>query len=501
MKLIKFLFIFILQCISAYSQPPSETKETLLNGWYLWDPYQYAIRNDGAGETLTGLDIELVKAITTAAKYKVIYEPVSWKQHQEDLKSGKRDFAAGATYTPERAEYVHFSAPYRFEENSLFVHRNEEFKLQFKTIPEFLAQAKQHQFRLGIIEGYIYADPAINNWLKDPQNQSLIVKANNDLENINALLEGKIDGFLADRIVGATLIWRTNNGPHINEIRLGIKTPIHFMFSKKTISLKQVEVFNDAIQKVKDSSTYNQIISWYLHPVLLLQTIDTKWFHFIEIMGTIAFAISGLVIAYQRKATLFGAFLLAVLPSLGGGIIRDVIFNRKPVGALQSPLYLSLVLITVLIGFIAVHLYEHRQKKKKLPKLSNKNHTVEHLLTVCDAMGLAAFTITDIVVSVMAKVSPLWLWGAFFAFLAGAGGGILRDLISGSKNVVSLRGGIYPEIAIFWGFSLSLFLMWQTNEINPEAIKYGVMFHVAGAFITRLVVYFLKIPNIYFKNE
>ena len=76
MKLIKFLFIFILQCISAYSQPPSETKETLLNGWYLWDPYQYAIRNDGAGETLTGLDIELVKAITTAAKYKVIYEPV-----------------------------------------------------------------------------------------------------------------------------------------------------------------------------------------------------------------------------------------------------------------------------------------------------------------------------------------------------------------------------------------------------------------------------------------
>ncbi|MBN9342881.1 MAG: TRIC cation channel family protein [Holosporales bacterium] len=505
MTLIRFLSLCIIFCLEGWAQDNPPPKETLLNGWYLWDPYQYAIRNEGAGETLTGLDIELVKAITTAAKYKVVYEPISWRQHQEDLKNGKRDFAAGATYTEERAQFVHFSAPYRFEENSLFVRRDEESRLQFKTIPELLDQIKQHRFRLGIIEGYIYADPAINKWLKDPQNQDLIVKANNDLENINSLLEGKIDGFLADRIVGATLIWRTNHGPTINEIRLGIKTPIHFMFSKKTVPLTQVEEFNQAIEKVKDSSAYNQIISWYLHPVLLLQTIDTNWFHFIEIMGTIAFAISGLVIAYQKRATLFGAFLLAVLPSLGGGIIRDVIFNRKPVGALQSPLYLSLVLATVLIGFAAVHLYAFWQKKRlttagKHPSYKT-SHVAEHVLAICDAMGLAAFTITGIVVSVMAKVTPLWLWGAFFAFLTGAGGGILRDLISGSKDIVSLRGGIYPEIAIFWGFSLSVFLMWQTNDINPEAIKYGVMLHVAGAFLTRLLVYFLKIPNIYFRNE
>ncbi|MBN9412489.1 MAG: TRIC cation channel family protein [Candidatus Paracaedimonas acanthamoebae] len=505
MTLIRILALFITFCIDVSAQDRLVQKETLLNGWYLWDPYQYTIHNEGAGDTLTGLDIELVKAITTAAKAQVVYEPVSWRQHQEDLKNGKRDFAAGATYTAERAKFVHFSAPYRFEENSLFIRRHEESRLQFKTIVEFLHQVKQRQFRLGVIEGYIYADPEINKWLEDPANQKLIVKANNDLENINLLLDEKIDGFLADRVVGATLIWRANHGDRINEIRLGIKTPIHLMFSKKTVPLAQVEEFNKAIEEVKSSSTYNKIISWYLHPVLLLQTIDTNWFHFIEIMGTIAFAISGLVIAYQKRATLFGAFLLAVLPSLGGGIIRDVIFNRKPIGALQSPLYLSLVLATVLIGFISLRLYSYWQRKKisKEEKyLTYKSkHVPEHILATCDAMGLAAFTITGIVVSVMAKVSPLWLWGAFFAFLTGAGGGILRDLISGSKDVVSLRGGIYPEIAIFWGFSLSLFLMWQTNDINPEAIKYGVMLHVIGAFLTRLIVYFLKIPNIHFRKE
>jgi polar amino acid transport system substrate-binding protein len=390
--LIRLLTLLIIFCSEGSPQDSPPSKDALLNGWYLWDPYQYTIRNEGAGETLTGLDIELVKAITTAAKYKVVYEPVSWKQHQQDLKNGKRDFAAGATYTSERAQFVHFSVPYRYEENSLFVRRDEESQFQFKTISEFLNQVKQHHLRLGVIEGYIYADPVINTWLKDPQNQELIVKANNDLENINALLEKKIDGFLADRIVGATLIWRTNHGANINEIRLGIKTPIHFMFSKKTVPLKQVEEFNKAIEKVRNSATYNQIISWYLHPVLLLQTIDTTWFHFIEIMGTIAFAISGLVIAYQKRATLFGAFLLAVLPSLGGGIIRDVIFNRKPVGALQSPLYLSLVLATVLIGFIAVHLYAHWQQRKasiKKEHASQKpSHTAQHILTICDAMGL-----------------------------------------------------------------------------------------------------------------
>lgn len=505
MIFLRFLTLLVTLCLDVHAHEALSPKETLLNGWYLWDPYQYTVRNEGTAENLTGLDIELVKEITTAAKYKVIYEPVSWQQHQEDLKNGKRDFAAGATYTAERAEFVHFSEPYRFEENSLFVRRNEESRLQFKTVSELLTQIKQHHFRLGVIKGYIYADPAINTWLKDPQNQSLIVRTDNDLENINLLLDGKIDGFLADRIVGATLIWRAHHGSKINEIRLGIKAPIHFMFSKKTIPLTQVQAFNQTIEKVKVSSAYNQIISWYLHPVLLLQTIDTNWFHFIEIMGTIAFAISGLVIAYQKRATLFGAFLLAVLPSLGGGIIRDVIFNRKPVGALQSPLYLSLVLGTVLIGFSAIRFYTYWQQKKNFstfqPSKYKPTYAAERILAICDAMGLAAFTITGIVVSVMAKVTPLWLWGAFFAFLTGAGGGILRDMISGNKDIVSLRGGIYPEIAIFWGFSLSIFLMWQTNDINPEAIKYGVMLHVAGAFITRLIVYFFKVPNIYFRND
>src|SRR3546814_19816073 len=126
---------------------------------------------------------------------------------------------------------------------------------------------------------------------------------------------------------------------------------------------------------------------------------------------------------------------------------------RKPICVLKSPLCLSLLLATSLIGFSSVHLYARWQQKKASVKKEHasqkRNHTAKHILTICDAMGLSAFTITGIVVSVMAKVTPLWLWGAFYAFLTGAGGGILRDLISGSKDVVSLRGGIYPEIAIF----------------------------------------------------
>lgn len=496
--LLSFIFCLCITHSSSIAQP--EEKETLLNGWYLWDPYQYIKADRTVGDVLTGLDVELTRAIAQAAGKKIVYEPVSWKQHQLDLKEGKRDIAAGATYTDERAEYVYFSKPYRYEENSLFVLRGLEEKLQFKSIDEFLKQVKNNNFRLGVIDGFVYADPKINEWLKKPENQHLIHRVSDDLKNIDLLLTDKIDGFLADRIVGATLIWRTGHGSEINEVRLGIKTPIHFMFSKESVPYPLVEKFNQAIDEVHETDQYSKLISWYLHPVLLLQTIESPWFRLIEILGTIAFAISGLVIAYRDRSTLFGAFIFAVLPSLGGGIVRDVVFDREPIGAMQSPLYLSIVILTVLIGFFGVQIFQYLNNKYAFNNKTSKERSksAQTILMICDAMGLAAFTVSGIVVSVLAKVDPLWLWGPFFAFLTGAGGGILRDSLSKDRDFVSLRGDIYPEIAVIWGFLLSILLIHQSNTVDPDPIRIAVFVTVIGAFITRLIIYYLKIPNILF---
>ena len=83
-------------------------KKSLLNGWYLWEPYQFNKISAG-GYSLTGMDIQLVKKLSEKVGITTEYEQVAWGQHQQDLRDGKRDIAAGATYTKSRANYVYFS--------------------------------------------------------------------------------------------------------------------------------------------------------------------------------------------------------------------------------------------------------------------------------------------------------------------------------------------------------------------------------------------------------
>lgn len=82
----------ILSAVIAVGQ---ESRKTLKAGWYPWDPYQYVLVTNDL-KRLTGLDVQLVRAVFAQMGYKVAYDEVSWKQHQSDIKDGVRDIAAGA---------------------------------------------------------------------------------------------------------------------------------------------------------------------------------------------------------------------------------------------------------------------------------------------------------------------------------------------------------------------------------------------------------------------
>jgi polar amino acid transport system substrate-binding protein len=486
------LGLFIKQAVSS-------DKSELRSGWYQWNPYQYSQATDRR-EGLIGLDIQLSREIMAAMHKKIMHHYVSWKQQLLNIRDGTQDIAMGATYTDERAKYAWFSVPYRFEENSLFVKRHRLSEFRFGSVKEMLQAFTEKKHRVGVIDGFIYADPRINEWIADPRHQSQIVRVPDDTYNIENLLTDHIDCFLADRISGATVILQGNYGQEVTEVALNIRTPIHFMLSKKTISPQFVAALNQSITTFQRTEKYLNLMAWALYPVFLLQTIDTDWFRLIDYLGTIAFAISGLVIAYRDRATLFGAFIFALLPSMGGGIIRDVIFNRKPVGALQTPVYLLLVIFTVLIGYLLLRIigrYTHDGKFDRFMRSENK--WVQYILVICDGLGLAAFTVSGIIVSILAKVSPLWLWGAFFSFITGAGGGILRDLLSKERFIISISGtNPYAEISVIWGFFLAIFLHYQARIIDPDMIKIAVITTVIGAFLTRMFVYIFNVPNIYF---
>lgn len=506
MKIVCLLATFSWLCFSSACLFANETivedyREILRTTWSPWYPYSY-LQIKSLPSSLTGLDIRLVEALSKILHKRIIYRPLTWDKSLTALEDGNIDFITGATYSADRQAYVYYSEPYRFEENSLFVLRKNTRLYRFKSDIDFINYMKKNKFRLGVKKGVIFASEQINQFLAEKENAEHIVFVNDELDSINQLIDNQIDGFLADRIVGSSLVWHLKKNKLISEHYFGMKTKIYFMFSKKSTTPELVNQFNHAIRKMHEDDTYEDIVAWYLYPVILLETVETTWFHAIDILGTIFFSISGILIANARNSSFLAAFVYAWLPSIGGGIFRDVLFGQKP-EALISPLNTLIVFFTVLLGFIVVKVSNKIKKMGLLPeKFYMHDKIYGHLqliLTVCDAFGLAAFTVTGVLISLMAKVHPLWLWGPFFAFLTGAAGTIIRDILSKRSKLEDIEGDIYSEIALIWGLFLSLGLIYNTYDIQKDVIQDLILITITGTFLSRVAFYFFKVPNVYFR--
>jgi len=492
---------FIVVLLSSTSSLAGEKK--LRGGWYLLEPFQYLDESKG-NEFLTGLDVELQKAIASKAGYDIEIGKVEWKQHQIDIKQGTRDVAGIAFRNKEREAYAHFSIPYRDETDGYYTRPGNLKNVEADSVDGLVKKIDGQRLRLGAIHGYEYTDDAINAFIRDPKNSPKLVFVNNDYQNFHNLLNDEIDGFFADQIVASTLAWRMGIRDKVKQHPVKISKPLHLMFSKKTVSLDTVNEFNSAIEAVKESGEYSRINRNYIYPILLSQTLDANWFFIIDIIGTMAFILSGLILAYRHSYDIFGAFVLASLPAVGGGIIRDLITNRTPIGVLSSPVYILLVAGMVMAGFIGIKFYQRYGEslgfKKALKNVST--HLLGFQINTLDALGLSAFVVTGVVVALATKSEPLWLWGPILATITGAGGGILRDVVRSEPNIGALKGELYPEIAFIWGLFLSCFILWQTHQsVDLDNILWAVIFTMAGCFATRMVVISLKLSSPLYKAK
>lgn len=470
--------------------------QVLRSGWYLWDPYQFSRKHLGHSD-LTGLDIALVRAIAERAGYHVEYRPVPWVEHLEDLRRGQLDLAAGATYSDIRADYAFFSVPYRQETNVLYL-RSESDGSDFSDVDELLEVLEISDFRLAVVDGYVYADPRINAYVADPAHAAQIVRGGDDVENLGRLVRGEVDGVLADRLVAATAAWRNGWRDLVAEAPLQVSTPIHLMFSKRSVRPGTVAAFDRAIGELQESGEYGQIVSAYMYPVLLSQAVDRGWFHTIEILGVITFSLAGALLAYRGRYDIFGALLLGALPAVGGGVMRDLISGKSPITIATSPIFLVLVVATVATGYILLKLLRrlmHDGSGESILRKPFADRVLRGLINVFDAAGLGAFTVGGVIVAVQTNSQPLWLWGPLLATLSGSGGGILRDLVRQDKDMPNLKGSFYPEIALIWGLLLSLFLLWQTTILNPEHIHAAIVVTLVGAFLTRIGVIVFNIRS------
>jgi uncharacterized membrane protein YeiH len=137
---------------------------------------------------------------------------------------------------------------------------------------------------------------------------------------------------------------------------------------------------------------------------------------FLAVMATIAWAVSGAIVARGRNFDFTGVFVVSVLAATGGGLIRDGVFLQQIPGMLTQPEYLLVPLGAALL--ISVF-GRHWQRFEVWDTLVNG----------IDALGTPAFALIGFQMSILAGIPVV---GAMFvALLNGAAGGILRDIMVG----------------------------------------------------------------------
>lgn len=71
----------------------------------------------------------------------------------------------------------------------------------------------------------------------------------------------------------------------------------------------------------------------------------------LEIIGTIAFAISGATLGLEKGMDLMGITILGLTTGVGGGIIRDIIIGQTPPLTFRDPTYLIISVVVSVIVF------------------------------------------------------------------------------------------------------------------------------------------------------
>ncbi len=177
-----------------------------------------------------------------------------------------------------------------------------------------------------------------------------------------------------------------------------------------------------------------------------------------EIIGTIAFAASGAMIAIRKELDLFGIIMLGTITAVGGGILRDIIIGRIPPNTFVNPVYIATAALTSVLLFIIFY---------KAPSLLDSKHigTFEKILNIFDAIGLGAFTVIGIDAGIDKGYGEYLFLLIFLGVTTGIGGGIMRDIMAGEIPYV-LKKQIYACASIAGACLYVIFLQFSQSYLS-----------------------------------
>ncbi|MFF2287256.1 trimeric intracellular cation channel family protein [Peribacillus butanolivorans] len=167
----------------------------------------------------------------------------------------------------------------------------------------------------------------------------------------------------------------------------------------------------------------------------------------LSFIGTIAFAISGTIIAMEEEYDILGVYILGIVTAFGGGAIRNLLIG-VPVSTLwDQSFYFIIALVSITIVFV-------------FPTILSKHW--DRWGNLSDAIGLSAFAIQGAMYAVELNhpISAIIVSAA----LTGCGGGVVRDVLAGRKPLV-FRKEIYAVWAIIAGLALGSGVLSQSWQL------------------------------------
>lgn len=172
---------------------------------------------------------------------------------------------------------------------------------------------------------------------------------------------------------------------------------------------------------------------------------------FTDIIGTVAFALSGFMVATKDRLDLLGIGISSFMTALGGGILRDTIAGRTPY-SFSEPQPTLLVLFVLIFSILF--------------KLYKKSRIINNIyFIISDSIGLVSFSITGALVGLIADFN---LFGVIIlAFFTAVGGGLIRDTLLNRVPVI-LTSELYGTVAIIIG--ASVFVLDRYDFINELSI-------------------------------
>ncbi|TNJ45819.1 trimeric intracellular cation channel family protein [Tamlana fucoidanivorans] len=197
-------------------------------------------------------------------------------------------------------------------------------------------------------------------------------------------------------------------------------------------------------------------------------------FYIIDILGVIAFAISGVLVAIEKRMDLFGILIIAFVTSVGGGTLRDLLIGDTPVSWMRDMTYTYVIFISAVFAILF---------------RSNINY-LRTSLFLFDTIGIGLYTLVGIEKGIHANLHPIICIA--LGTITASFGGVIRDILCNEIPVI-FRKEIYATPCILGGVTYFL--------LREFPIKENLVFVVAGVvvIVTRLLAVKFKIslPSIY----